>query len=257
MRRAVLATLATAGLATGLLPTEVSAQVADWTQGWSGQATLYGWFPTITGAQEGRDGRPIVDLDAEDILKALDFGFMGTAEVRNGKFGLLLDVVYVDLSQDGNGLFPQRPNALRTKVETKLTMFTLASAYRAYDAGQTFVDIYAGARWYDVDLTFDVRNDRFQFSRDASVDWVDPIVGVRGAIPLSERWTLSGFADIGGFDGSSDLSWEVYGGANYAFAERWAATIGYRYMSILYEASERATLDIEVQGPVLGITYKF
>ena len=94
-------------------------------------------------------------------------------------------------------------------------------------------------------------------SRDTSVDWVDPIVGVRGAIALSERWTLSGFTDVGGFDGSSDLSWEVYGGANYAFAERWAGAIGYRYMSILYEASERATLDIEVQGPVLGITYKF
>ena len=56
-------------------------------------------------------------------------------------------------------------------------------------------------------------------------------------MPLSERWTVSGFADVGGFDGSSDLSWEVYGGANYAFAERWAGTIGYRYMSILYEAT--------------------
>ena len=54
----------------------------------------------------------------------------------------------------------------------------------------------------------------------------------------------------------SDLSWEVYGGANYAFADPWAGTIGYRYMSILYEA-DKATLDIDVQGPVLGITYKF
>ena len=257
MRSTVLAMLTAGGLGVCLMPTAVSAQVADWTQGWSGQATLYGWFPTITGAQEGRDGRPIVDLDAEDILEALDMAFMGAAEVRNGRFGLLLDVVYADLSQDGNGLFPERPNAIRTEVGTKLTMFTLASAYRAYEAERTFVDVYAGARWYDVDLSFDASNDRFQLSRDASVDWVDPIVGVRGAIPLSERWTLSGFADVGGFDGSSDLSWEVYGGANYAFAERWAGTIGYRYMSILYEATERATLDIEVQGPVLGITYKF
>ena len=257
MRSTVLAMLTAGCLGACLMPTDTSAQGADWTQGWSGQATLYGWFPTITGAQEGRDGRPIVDLDAEDILRALDFGFMGAAEVRNGRFGLLLDVVYVDLSEDGNGLFPERPNAIRTEVGTKLTMFTLAGAYRAYEAEGSSVDIYAGARWYDVDLSFDARNDRFQVSRDAGVDWVDPIVGVRGAIPLGERWTLSGFADIGGFDESSDLSWEVYAGASYAFSERWAGTIGYRYMSILYEATERATLDIEVQGPVLGITYKF
>ena len=257
MRSTILAMLTAGGLGVCLMPTAVSAQVADWTQGWSGQATLYGWFPTITGAQEGRDGSPIVDLDAEGVLEALDMAFMGAAELRNGRFGLLLDVVYADLSEDGNGRFPERPNAIRTEVGTKLTMFTLASAYRAYEADQTFVDVYAGARWYDVDLSFDARNPRFQLSRDASVDWVDPIVGVRGAVALSERWTLSGFTDVGGFDGSSDLSWEVYGGANYAFAERWAGTIGYRYMSILYEASERATLDIEVQGPVLGITYKF
>ena len=31
-----------------------SAQVADWTQGWSGQATIAGWLHSFTGAQEGR-----------------------------------------------------------------------------------------------------------------------------------------------------------------------------------------------------------
>jgi opacity protein-like surface antigen len=256
MRGTALALLTAGGLGLGLMPATVSAQAADWAQGWSGQATLYGWLPTVTGAQERRDGRPLVDLDASDVLSALDLAFMGAAEIRNGKFGLLVDLVYADLSQDGKGLFPDRANAIRTEVGTKLTMFTLASSYRAYEAERSFVDVYAGARWYDVDLSFDARNNRFRFSRDTSVDWVDPIVGIRGAVPLSERWTVSGFADVGGFDGSSDLSWEVYGGANYAFTERWAGTVGYRYMSILYEA-EKATLDIEVLGPVLGVTYKF
>ena len=30
--------------------------------------------------------------------------FMGAAEVRNGRFGLLLDVIYADLSQNGDGI---------------------------------------------------------------------------------------------------------------------------------------------------------
>jgi hypothetical protein len=35
------------------------APVADWTQGWSGQATIYAWIPAINGSQEGPDGSPI------------------------------------------------------------------------------------------------------------------------------------------------------------------------------------------------------
>ena len=257
MRGSVLGVLLAAGGAgLCMTPAAASAQVADWTQGWSGQATIYGWIPTITGAQEGRDGEPIVNLDSADVLSALDMAFMGAAELRNGKFGLLLDVVYADLSSDGDGVFPDRPNAIRTEVGTKLTMFTLASSYRVYEVDRSFVDLYAGGRFYDVDLSFSAENNRHQLAADTSVSWGDAIVGVRGAMPLSERWTVSGFADVGGFDGSSDLSWELYGGANYAFSERWAGTIGYRYMSILYEAN-KATLDIDIQGPLLGITYRF
>ena len=74
---------------------------------------------------------------------------------------------------------------------------------------------------------------------------------------LDPHWSLHGFADIGGFDGSNDTSWEVYGGANYAFSDRWAGTLGYRYVSIQKSVSQRAALDISIQGPLFGITYKF
>ena len=252
--RRLAAALGIAG--ASMLAPAAMAQVPDWTQGWSGQVTIYGWIPTVTGAQEGRDGEPVVNLDGADVLSALDMAFMGAAEVRKDKFGLLFDIVYADLSADGDGVFPDRPNAIRTEVGTKLTMITAAASYRVYETERSFVDLYAGARSYDVDLSFSAKNPRFDLSADADVSWVDGIVGVRGATPLTERWSVSGFADVGGFDGASDLSWEVYGGANYAFADAWAGTIGYRYMSILYEA-DRATLDINVQGPVLGVTYKF
>lgn len=220
--------------------------------GWSGQATLYGWLPTITGAQERRNGDPAVDLDNADVLSALDFAFMGAAEIRNGKWGLLVDLVYADLSQDGTWV-DQR---LRTEVGTKLTLFTLAAAYRVYEAERRFVDLYAGGRYYNTDLSFDIKSDRFDRTRNADLSWGDPIVGIRAATPLIDRFSVSGFADIGGFEANSDLSWEVYGGVNYDLTEKFAATLGYRYMSIEYEAN-RATLDIDIQGPVLGLTYRF
>ena len=69
--------------------------------------------------------------------------------------------------------------------------------------------------------------------------------------------TDAGWGDYLATDGSSDLSWQVYGGATYAFSDRWAAAVGYRYLSILYQATERAKLDIDIQGPLLGISYRF
>ncbi|MFT3972306.1 MAG: arylsulfatase [Amaricoccus sp.] len=50
--------------------------------GWSGKATLYGWFPVINGAQQGPDGAPLVDLELSDVLSRLDLVAMGSFELR-------------------------------------------------------------------------------------------------------------------------------------------------------------------------------
>lgn len=241
-------------VALAALGAPASAQQAAWGGGWSGQATVYGWIPAVNGAQEGRGGEPVVDLDQQNVLSRLDMAFMGAAEIRKDRFGLLLDIVYADLSNDGEWV----GGRLETETGLRLGMYSVAAAYRVHEADRTFVDLYAGARFFDTKLSFDFSTPDFDArDRDASLDWADPIVGVRGAMPLSERWSVSGFADVGGFDAGDDLSWEVYGGVNYALTDAWAATLGYRYMSILYQATDRAKLDIDVQGPVIGITYAF
>ena len=253
MRATLQRLLPAAGLALlGLAPAAASAQVADWTQGWSGQATLYAWLPSINGSQQGRDGEPLVDLNTNGVLSRLDMAFMGAAVLQKDRWSLLFDAVYVDLSNDAEWL----QGNLQTKTGTRIGMYTLAAAYRVYD-DKGFVDLYGGGRYFNTTLSFGIATDNRGLNREVNVDWADPIVGVRGGWPLGQRWSLAGFADVGGFDGSSDLSWELYGGANYDFTDRWQGTVGYRYLSVLYQASNRATLDLDVQGPLFGITYKF
>ncbi len=255
--RACNGTLGLAALATfavlGMAPAQAET-LPNWAEGWSGQATIYAWIPAVNGTQEGRDGKPLVNLNQNDVLSRLDMAFMGAAEIRKDRFGLLLDAVYADFSNEGEWI----QGRVKTDTGVRLGMYTVAAAYRVYDVDRTFVDAYAGARFFNTRLTFGIDTTLLgSADGDVTVNWADPIVGIRGATPLSERWTVSGFADVGGFDGSSDLSWELYGGANYAFTDSWAGTIGYRYLSILYEAGDRAKLDLDIQGPVLGITYKF
>lgn len=243
----------TPGLAGLAVVAATAAGHAQTAGGWSGQATLYGWLPAVNGAQEGPDGQPVIDLDQEDVLSRLDMVFMGAAEIGKDRFSLLLDAVYADFSSDGEWL----QGRVQTDTGVRLGMYTVAAAWRAYEAGDTIVDVYGGARFFDTKLSFGIATDNRGREVEADLDWTDPIVGVRAATPLSERWSVSGRADVGGFDGSSDLSWQVYGGANYAFTDAWSATLGYRYMSILYRAGDRAKLDIDLQGPLLGVTYRF
>jgi len=46
--------------------------------------------------------------------------------------------------------------------------------------------------------------------------------------PLGDRWSLAGYADIGGFGLGSDLSWQAMAGANYAFNPDLIGKVGYR-----------------------------
>lgn len=249
----VLASMAVAG-ATLLCAATASAQTAAGTESWSGQATLYGWLPVINGSQEGPGGQPLVDLDSSDVLSALDMAFMGSAIIQRGKFGLLLDAVYADLGTDGTWV----QNRVSTSTTTKLGMYTAAAMYRVHGDPKWFADVYAGARYFDTSIDFKIGTARLgERSFSSDLTWTDFIVGVRGGVSLTDRWELTGFADYGGFDGSDDTSWQLYGGANYAFSDRWVGTLGYRYVSIEKRVTSRAALDIDMQGPLLGITYKF
>ena len=71
--------------------------------------------------------------------------FMGAAEVHKDKFGLLFDIVYADLSTDGDGVFPiaRTRSAPRSAPRGDVTA---AASYRVYETQRSFVDLYAGAR---------------------------------------------------------------------------------------------------------------
>jgi opacity protein-like surface antigen len=249
-----------AGMPPALLPAALVAAALGAgpaaAQDWSGNFTLFGWFPVIEGAQEGRDGTPIIDLDSRDVLDALDFALFATGEARRDRFGILFDFAYVELGTDGQA---RAPFTAEASADTRLYFGSLAGTYRLQGDVDSYIDAYAGVRYYDATVDFDVSlldgGVRRSFSPGAN--WFDPIIGVKGRYPLSERWSVTGFGDIGGFgiSGASDLTWQAYTGVNYAFSEQFAGNLGYRYMSIDYD--DEITLDIDIHGPVLGLTYRF
>jgi hypothetical protein len=223
-------------------------------QDWKGNFTLYGWLPAIEGAQEAPNGEPIVDLDSEDILDALDLAFMATGQIHKDRWGAMFDVVYTDLGSDAKA---KAPFTAKASVGTTIWFATLAGTYRLTGDDENFVGVYGGIRYFDAsaDMKVSLLDDRIRKNVNADANWVDPIIGVQGRYPLSERWSLYGFGDVGGFDVGSNFTWQAYSGVNYEFSERFAGNLGVRFMSIDYE--DKVKLDVDVYGPLLGITYRF
>ena len=149
-------------------------------------------------------------------------------------------------------MLPDRPNAIRTEVGTKLTMLTAAPSYRVYDT-EGLRRCLRRRALLTTSTSFGAANRGRTFS-DA-ISWADAIVGVRGGRPLSERWSSRASPT----SAASTARRPELGSLRrrqLRLQRSLGGTLGYRYMSILYKA-DRATLDIDIQGPLFGITYKF
>ena len=93
--------------------------------------------------------------------------------------------------------------------------------------GITF-DLYAGGRYTSIEVDIDTRG---ELSVNQKVDWIDPLVGGRLGVHLSEHWFLLFMGDVGGFGVGSDLAWSVTGLLGYRWqgaGVEWAILAGYR-----------------------------
>jgi len=225
---------------------------------WSGSATLYGWFTwmDIEGTPDDGTGSVDVSLSLKDILEALKFTFMASGDLHYGRIGVLQDFVYSDLSFDGR---LSGPFASKVDIDNKMLLSTTALGYQVYAEDGKLIEPFAGARYVSTKMDLTIKGGGplgNKVKGFVDVDWWDPVIGVRGKMPLNEKLDASGFADIGGFGAGSKFTWEIYGGLDYNFTESLSTNAGFRYLSINYEGSD-ADLKLELYGPVLGLTLRF
>ena len=153
--------LAVAGFALGVAVTSAQAQVkADDLRF---RATIYGWFPGISGTTEFPSGAsgPSLNVNAKDLIEDLKMAFMGTFEVQSGKWGGLVDWVYSNVGGDKTGTrdFSIRGQTLAPGVtanlslDTKTNILTLAGTYSLVEDPATSVGLVFGARMLKADGT--------------------------------------------------------------------------------------------------------
>ena len=238
-----------------------AANAAEDGDGLSYSITPYLWATSMKGdVQGGRLPEISVDMSFSDILDVLNFGFMTAVEVRKGRLGFLFDGIYMNVSDSADATGPRGALTVSADVEVRQTMLAFAAAWRVLD-GRLPLDAVAGIRYNRIEADADIDATLFglvdgSVSRSVDKDWVDPYVGVRVYVPVTDALRLVGYLDAGGFGVGSDFTWHGLAGMEYAISETFTTSLGYRYMHIDYD-QDGFRYDMVNQGPYAGLGMHF
>ena len=94
----------------------------------------------------------------------------------------------------------------------------------------------------------------FDDSKDSSNTWVDPVIGVRYHYSMSDHWKIFARGELGA--GDSSVTWDAMLGVDYGFDEHWSFGGGYRSIGLDFSSSE-ADYEVQLNGPLLSVTYTF
>ena len=131
--------------------------------------------------------------------------------------------MYFDLSADGDG-----PTPVFSKTELDLTAFvaTVTGFYRFVQEETGTADVLAGARLWATDTELSLKPGLGPgLSSDDQEVWVDPIIGLRGFMGVTDKVGLRAYGDVGGFGLASDITYQVFGSVNYTFTESITADV--------------------------------
>jgi hypothetical protein len=241
----LVASLAAATTAFSQTPAEASAP-------WKNTVEIYLLAPTLDGSVGLGPIDGDVDVDAGSVFDALDGAFLGTYIGEAERWGVLVDLAYMDLKEDGRG----RQGMVDYEVNVKQTILGLVGLYRLTDTLQfTF-----GGRYVDVTNSLSLVGPNRDLRAKASERWFDPTIGLRYVSQLSEKWVFNGAADIGGAGVGSDLTWYWSANIAYRMTPRTQFYAGYRYIYFDYEGGEgrdRFKFDMAQHGPLAGFRFEF
>jgi hypothetical protein len=164
---------------TALLAAPVAAQGS----GWSFALSPYLWAPGIESSVESRWEIVGVDMSTADVLSDLDLAFMGVFEARNGRWGLIADLFYAELSQSRDT--PLGLLFSRGRVETTAKALSGYAACRVSDNERLAFDALAGFRVTDLDVDLSLSPGALPGQRfGVSETWVDPVIGGRARVGI-------------------------------------------------------------------------
>ena len=255
-------TLAMLALLTGAAPAAAqSTDAADSGDRWLVRIAPYLWATSLDGNATVAGIKSDVDVPFSDILKDLSLAGMLLVDVQKDRLGVAVNGVFARVSPDND------VNGIRIKATSDTVQLGVAPYYRVVDWAyrtsssgkplRLIVEPEAGFRFTYLRAELDVRNGGPTV--DESESWVEPLIGSRFGLDLSDRWNLTAEANVGGFGVSSDLAWNAQAFLGYRtslFGVPTTLAAGYRALHQDYDHNN-FKWDVTMYGPVLGAVLRF
>lgn len=220
---------------------------------WEWVVAPYGWAASIGTDLETSElpsGGISTDTKFADIVDMLDAAFQIHVEGQGDRFGMFADFTYLGLADERT-----RPRfSSASDLDTRL--FELAAVWSPAEGSYGGLDVFAGLRYFDIDLVVDIDpvNPDFDAARvDTSESFSDFMLGARYTWALSDRWGLTLRGD--GSFGDTEGTWNTSAVASYR-TRNGAWFFGYRYLSIEVDAGGNK-IETTMSGPQIGYGFIF
>jgi hypothetical protein len=244
---------------------------------------LPGWLAGMKGDAVARGIKADLDTSIWQSIKNLQYLesiALGHLEVKKGRWGLLLEGIYMKEGEVVNAAAKLKlpilvpvPIPVSGRIDSFMQM--------SFDEGAVLYDLYrssssignravltiealGGVRYVYLRTkvqvaTVDPAGIRIR-TLQGTQDWVDPILGGRLSWNLSDDWMVGFRADVGGFGLSSEITWNLDAAVRYRITKWLNADLGFR---ALYEDHESGSGSNKFKyaawayGPWLGLGVEF
>lgn len=258
---------------------------------WRFNAALYGWMINISGNTTIRNQTVDTNASFFQLLQQSDslIGFMGYFEANKGQAGFYTDLVFAKLGFSAQQLNYRNPLpgvklSLTTQAALTYEMFIAEvggvfelDRWPGSEGSLTALDALGGFRYWNMstevslDAQLGVNVERLHFdrsfglavARSGTVQWVDPVVGLRLRHQFTPNQQIFVRGDIGGFGLGSSFTWQAVGAYSYAWQANGyqvAALIGFRALGVNYSQGSGAdtfALNETLFGPIIGVSFRW
>ncbi|NOD65868.1 MULTISPECIES: hypothetical protein [unclassified Ruegeria] len=231
--------------------------------GWRHSITPYLFLPLSTTGTSTIDGTSVgLDLSLSEVLDVLQ----GAASVRyegwNGDFGIISEVYYVRLGEDGT--LPSG-NA-NVDVDVRQTFVNVQGAYRFANGvnawGRRYAaDVAIGVQWNRLKQEIYIAGPGPGVTLGGTEDWFEPMIALRYAMEINDKWSFASRAELSGFGvNGDDLQYLLLAGLDWKGWENTSLRFGYQFYGIDYSTDRSGgefAYDVDQNGIYAAVAFHF
>jgi hypothetical protein len=215
------------------------------------------WASGVSGDVGVRGVSGHFDVPFSSLFNHLDAIAPLSMDASYGKWGVHLDGQYVKLSEN----FSTQGTLFESgTLEMEQAFANFNINYRVVDSAPFTLVALVGARYNYLSLhgTLQSARPRLIENQDESgnVSWADPILGLNAKVQVAKPVALVFTGDVGGFGAASDLTYQLFGGAEVQLTRCFYTRTGYRYIYTDYSQGG-STYKMEMSGPEMEFGFNF